>query len=80
MQELDKYIDKEANKIREKERWPEALHQKARKIVRDRLIGLWKVNRTVIYSWCKQKYIVIEVRGMVEAFKALTDTNKGEIP
>lgn len=79
MQELEDYINQEATKIREEERWPSDLHQKARKQVRDRLMVLWKIERQTVYAWCSQKYVVTEVKGRLEAFKTMTDARKGEI-
>ena len=79
MQELEDYINREATKIREVARWPIDLHQRARKKVRDRLMTLWKVDRSTIYAWCNQKYVVTEVEGRLEAFKTMTDARKGEL-
>ena len=51
------------------------------KEIRDELSTLWGISRQTFYAWVRQKYVVLEVKGRIEAFKPLTQGgNDGDLP
>lgn len=73
MLELNEYLEREAKQLSLDRGWLKNKHPKALKIVRDNLSEEWGITRQTFYSWVRQKYLVLEVRGSPKVYKLLTE-------